>query len=662
MRNRFPERFESFLVSVLMSKKGMPRPTKDDCRKAEKATFEALTNPRMSDPREFSEDELFMRREITRTVWDIFRRTKFSFSGDVEPFYPSTSANYINSRAAGGAVGSILSHPSLLQGLKTSSRLVNLIKKDDETFVDTSKLRSSFQSLYRRMLAMSYDEKPIAVPLGLPESLKIRVITKGPPLRQTVLKPLQVFMWSKLRRLKVFELIGSPVTETILSDRFPFRSTPFLSVDYSDATNEMFSWCSEAVAMALQDIWGLPDHDHWLMMEALTRHDIEFEGIVRPQTRGQLMGSILSFPVLCIVNLALCRSALEHDIGGRISVSEVPLLINGDDALMQIGERGRAFWAKYGPVMGLVPSLGKVYYDMTFFNINSTTFTVYDVGSVLGFTRVPWINMGLMSGLKRSSTIQETSYMSLGQKVTKLVLDSPEELRERVLSQYLFKHRKVLRSMGVPWFLPEHLLGLGFPSVGQFCPGRLDLLFCKEAQKYRRPALPRSAWRSWEYASNSFNARELLDDLKKNLDLSSAERIDEELSLNDHWFSVDRIKSAFAIEALFRVSGIDDLYEPDARQSVYQSEMAYYRRLRKTWKHIYALGEKASFSDPSLLLPPLKLNSFPLFRPSCEMSLITCPLGVPDTDDVFFTPVDDRIDRFNWRDGEFTNREAESLL
>jgi len=340
----------------------------------------------------------------------------------------------------------------------------------------------------------------------------------------------------------------------------------------------------------------------------------------------------------------------------------VPLLINGDDAVMAIGERGRDYWAKFGPVMGLVPSIGKVYYDKSFLNINSTTFLVLDIGPVLSFSRVPWINMGLMSGLKRSSTIQETSYMSLGQKVTKLIDDSPEDLRERVLSQYIFKHRKVLRSMGVPWFLPEHLLGLGFPSVGQFCPGRLDLLFCKEAQKYRRPALPRSSWRSWEYASNSFNARELLDDLKKNLDLSSAEQIEEELSLNDHWYSVDRIKSAFAIEALFRVSGISALYEPDARQSVYQSEMAYYRRLRKTWKQIYAHGEKATFTDPSTLLPSLKLNSFPLFRPSCEMSLITCPLGDLDTNDVFFTPVDDRIDQFDWRAGDFTNREMESLL
>jgi len=131
-KNRDPYLFRSFVFSVLMSKKGMPRPGPLRLRKAEQATFDLLTTEpesrllwqHISVPfRRLNSTQIAttpinisdLVGQLRRTVRELFNPLwsgrVYKKSDRILPFFPSTSANYINTRASGGAVGAIMDIP-----------------------------------------------------------------------------------------------------------------------------------------------------------------------------------------------------------------------------------------------------------------------------------------------------------------------------------------------------------------------------------------------------------------------------------------------------------------------------------------------------------------------------------------------------------------------
>jgi len=100
---------------------------------------------------------------------------------------------------------------------------------------------------------------------------------------------------------------------------------------------------------------------------------LEFEGEVYPQTNGQLMGNLLSFPLLCIVNylgvvMALGgKRTLELSKNGRLKV-------NGDDIAFRSTRAEYDKWASTVARAGLTLSRGKTLVHPRFFSLNSTFF------------------------------------------------------------------------------------------------------------------------------------------------------------------------------------------------------------------------------------------------------------------------------------------------
>jgi hypothetical protein len=613
LRKKSPDLFSSFLVSILYSKKGMPRPSPSDVLSGEIKTFESLTRDSVPifDKIRADPDIKELVFQLRRTTKAIFHKCTSPYDVPIVPFFPSTSANYINSNAMGGAVGVIMNHPDLLVGLRDDSELVQFSEiKSDETIdsvsgisVDDQPLVDKFNLLFNRIREKSALEEPIAVPLGLPEALKVRVITKGPPLRQTLLKPLQSFMWKRLSSFPCFKLLSSPIpTEELFQSIFKCPGK-FLSVDYSDATNQLFSWCSNIVALEICECLNLDLDISQFFIESLTYHLLELKTKGKPllrklQTNGQLMGSITSFPILCIINAAICRMVLEIDHKKKYPLREVPLLVNGDDGLFCVSDNGRLLWSKFSTLCGLLPSVGKVYHSCTYLNINSYSFSV----SENSYKVIPYINMGLMKNVKRSGTADASkTFMSIGAKCTKLVLSSPSALQERVLGQYIHKNLDFLKKVGVPWFLPEYLHGLGLPTIGSFQPAEYNLRFLDQASLMKPVRRPRSAWQCWDYATSRLP--ELAKALAQSLRIMS--KVELASFSNDSDFSLDDVKGKLCVEALFRCPHISKLYIDPKKGELVASESCFYRTLRRNWQLILQ-------NNHSKKLPPvLSLSDFP---------------------------------------------------
>jgi hypothetical protein len=140
----------------------------------------------------------------------------------------------------------------------------------------------------------------------------------------------------------------------------------------------------------------------------------KFKSLTIKQLNGQLMGSILSFPILCIVNLLIYWLTLEQFTGLSFSAEQLPVRVNGDDILFRATPEMYAIWQSKLPIAGFKLSVGKNYIHPSIFTINSQCFTM-KCRPYAG-PRTP------LSGID----FQETLYMNVG-----LLIGSPDQTKDR---------------------------------------------------------------------------------------------------------------------------------------------------------------------------------------------------------------------------------------
>lgn len=622
MKNSDPSMFDSYLTSLLYIKKGLPRPHVRMVREAEKKSFEKLTSKPLMPPSVIRSGEKYaitddiIRSKMKRIIDEVFDGVSYTVDDRIEPFFPSTSANYLHTRGLGGAVGTILDHPDLLKGLRDESTLVEVDRRNvndaDIIVYDDIRLRDRFRFLYNRILIHALREEPLAVPQGLPESLKTRVISKGPPLLYTAMKPLQRKLWSSLFRHRTFELIGKPVNGSILSRVFhPLTEADdasFISCDYSDATNEMFSKWSDFCADLIIKKLDLTLDESYLVKRALTNHIVMLNGEKRVQERGQLMGSVLSFPILCLVNATLCSVAMMSQYGDK-PLKELPLLVNGDDAVFTGNSEVYSRWLRAAKLSGMAPSIGKVYYSKEFFNINSLVWRMrsgnYEkwVESPFGlkiiydyWEFVPYVNLGLLNGTKRSSSHFD-SFGDIGSRSVKLVELCPPALAERTLRQFLYMNLKELSSAQAPWFIPKRFGGLGLCEVGSLKARDLDRRFLQKAVDGQFFDIPTpsslTVWKTWNLAARKI--KPLL-----------VEPFSEPVSRSHNFKDLNgRLCVALLFDTSVRLS---DIYSEMSSVKPHALLMKYYQSLRKYWRSVRKSpnGLPSRFSDYGDIRLPVK--------------------------------------------------------
>nr|UQB76050.1 RNA-dependent RNA polymerase [Flumine narna-like virus 42] len=149
-------------------------------------------------------------------------------------------------------------------------------------------------------------------------------------------------------------------------------------------------------------------------------------------------------------------------------------MVNADDGLLITNNVGYTAWKRIASFIGLEPSIGKVYFSDSFFNINSSTFIVNHseylskrgIRRISPFTQIPYVNLGLYYGYSRSGTSDEgVGSGALGPKCVQMIQNSLSSTRKSVMRGFLKHNKEYLSKIRVPWFLPTWIGGLGLPRL-----------------------------------------------------------------------------------------------------------------------------------------------------------------------------------------------------
>jgi hypothetical protein len=273
------------------------------------------------------------------------------------------------------------------------------------------------------------DNQSYAVAIGLLEPLKVRMITKGPAKNYYISKFFQKHMWKHMKSIDSCKLIGEVLNEENIEeisgskdpllDPYIQEFDHYVSGDYSSATDGLdirhTNACFESALSRPFKGEKYQDLDTFRLRERLRNvldcHRISYSPKMKvdtiDQNTGQLMGSPLSFPILCAINMATYMVALKRYISSRrldgykveITPYNIPILVNGDDILFRANAEFYEFWQNAVREVGFELSLGKNYFHRTLLTVNSQLYR----RSSGKYKKVPFLNVGLLNGQCRST-------------------------------------------------------------------------------------------------------------------------------------------------------------------------------------------------------------------------------------------------------------------
>jgi hypothetical protein len=331
-------------------------------------------------------------------------------------------------------------------------------------------------------------------PVVVSDPLKARVVTLTHAERG-LLKPFQESLHKRLRSLPPFVLTGEWVTADHLNSRLGTALSggdKINSGDFSAATDNVKSVYTRAILGAMMKACYPhtakdrgPFHRYYKeALNSLTENVVSYEGgkHLRWQTQGQLMGSLLSFPVLCVFNFCVWVVAhyqahyatttswnkFCHLLRRKHFLERLPVLINGDDILSRSAEQEYRIWCRQVETVGWTLSVGKSYLHRLVAVINSQTFILTSEG----WKHIVTHNAGLLgvAGQARSSAWlgERTPVDSIGDLATQYLRGVRDP--QMGASVFVRAHQKTLKQTGRPLFLARKLGGLGarFPSLKDF--------------------------------------------------------------------------------------------------------------------------------------------------------------------------------------------------
>lgn len=204
---------------------------------------------------------------------------------------------------------------------------------------------------------------------GIEEPLKVRTITIGTD-KNWILKPLQLGMLYALKRYKCFKPCFTPDYAEDLKALYN-KGNLWVSGDYTSATDGLHSDIMQTAIESLSEALG----DHPIvpfMLREAGPHLCEYpswSGVPDTwQTNGQLMGSLLSFPILCLANaFTVCYTQQKK-------LEDINALFHGDDLLMRCEISDYHAWKSMTKDIGLELSIGKNYISPVWGSIDSQVF------------------------------------------------------------------------------------------------------------------------------------------------------------------------------------------------------------------------------------------------------------------------------------------------
>jgi hypothetical protein len=329
------------------------------------------------------------------------------YKGGVDSTYEySTNACFENSRNQGGAKAHLMRKH--VQDGDTSDD--ELLKMDYCPKKGVSERRGYITQDHSSLMKDSKNEVCEAKVYSICEPMKIRNITAGNALPYTLAKGMQKYMHSSLKKYSQFSLIGKSLDQFTVHELLGSRRKYDLiaSGDFSAATDnikiELTKLTFEAILNTMVSRHGMTNRHADILRRVLYEHKIHYslDSGLEPveQQNGQLMGSVLSFPILCIINLitywiSVCPWVTDF--------KKLGVLVNGDDIMFNTDNYGYQNWLNTLHEAGLTPSPGKNFFHKKFGTVNSALF--YRKGYKTEY--VPFYNVGMIIGQSKVARVEE---------------------------------------------------------------------------------------------------------------------------------------------------------------------------------------------------------------------------------------------------------------
>jgi hypothetical protein len=316
--------------------------------------------------------------------------------------------------------------------------------------------------------------------IAIPEPGKYRIITKGDGYLYSALQPLQGEMLSRWKRHPASTMLHDDLLDQVREIDEAIPGMMWCSVDYEAATDLLKKFATE-VAME-----GLQGHQFYELGcaslgngRAYYADDLFGEGTktVVPAVDGQPMGHPLSFPLLCVINLAVYRCALDrwvyrvHGSEGRRRRAlrnqlRRRVLVNGDDMLFKCEESFYPVFLAAATEAGLKVSQGKQYLSPDVCMINSQVYQ-RNAGRM---ERKGYLNLKLVKGVNVKSGDSLATPTQVGKELGRMCdhcswasVAIPEAM-SRWDNKHMKGGKRWLGEHYYPnWGMPVHLGGMGVP-------------------------------------------------------------------------------------------------------------------------------------------------------------------------------------------------------
>jgi hypothetical protein len=411
----------------------------------------------------------------------------------------SGSASIESSRKAGGQAGQIRKLLGVT-GLREMEQTFRISATETYTQVGSHDVYSPLEESRARYGELQDLEEVLVGEIrsfGVPRTLdakveavlepfKVRTISKGESLPYYLAKRMQLVLHGAMRKMECFRLIGRPLDATDLMDLvkqsnfyLDSEESSWLSIDYSAATDGLSArLSSEIMKQLLGNLFVRNPYVYNMMLSVLAPHRIFYPKVAGVQLdpvlqqNGQLMGSVLSFPILCLANLGLYLTVRKRERPWaplRNLLGSV--LVNGDD-MLYIGSKSEWDLHKVlGKRIGLEMSPGKAYLHKRYANVNSTSLDMDLSKARSSPVEVKFLNVGLMVGqhkvLGKVGSDDDIRSNPVSAVIAEVVRGSLPRKQADVFKQYCSMHSGELKReiKGRNLFVPKVLGGMGVEPI-----------------------------------------------------------------------------------------------------------------------------------------------------------------------------------------------------
>jgi len=215
---------------------------------------------------------------------------------------------------------------------------------------------------------------------------KMRVVTMQRRVVKETLGPLHEHLYDFLSRRKwlVRGEVNRDHVRGLLKQMIPGER--YISGDYEAATDNIYVDAVKAIVDVIAESPHLTEKEREILVGSFTPENLYWvgkSGGEHPINRGSMMGNLMSFNVLCLLNKACfdIMTTLRRKRGDIGKAYRYPL-INGDDIAFTGDTAAYDLWVQVTSHFGLVVNREKTGVSDRFVELNSTSFLVGPTGAV----------------------------------------------------------------------------------------------------------------------------------------------------------------------------------------------------------------------------------------------------------------------------------------